>query len=347
MAQADLLIRRGSLVYVAEIKSITEGRAGRVIPLLAQAILQAQAYARDMQQEVRPLAIVEVGEAGQALLDKVAAFAERHAPGTATGVIAADGVRHFTGEGLASLNVAPARRGRRARPVLQKASNLFSDLNQWMLKVLLAPEIPESLLTAPRGEYETASSLAHAASVSVMSASRFVHRLREDGFLDDGATSLRLVRRGELFRRWRSAADGPSPQMRMCFLNPGAGQTQLYRAVSRNEACLGLFAAADALGIGHVAGAPADVYVRNLERPRLDLWPELVAARAGDAADLILRQAQTPEAVFRAAVPIHDVLVSDVLQVWLDAGAHPSRGQEQAEYLQQTVLADVLGDWNE
>ena len=69
--------------------------------------------------------------------------------------------------------------------------NLFSDLNQWMLKVLLAPEIPEHLLSAPRGEYRNASELAAAARVSKMSAHRFVQQLQERGYLE--ASSRRLV----------------------------------------------------------------------------------------------------------------------------------------------------------
>jgi hypothetical protein len=98
----------------------------------------------------------------------------------------------------------------------------------------------------------------------MMTASRFVNRLREEGFLDDVAAPLQLVRRTELFRRWQSAALRSSPEMRMCFLNPGASQAQLYKAVSRHQAGLGLFAAADALGVGHVSGVPPYVYVRKL-----------------------------------------------------------------------------------
>ena len=56
--------------------------------------------------------------------------------------------------------------------------HLFTDLNQWMLKVLLAPELPSPLLSAPRGGYQNASELARAAGVSVMTAYRLVERVR-------------------------------------------------------------------------------------------------------------------------------------------------------------------------
>jgi len=61
-------------------------------------------------------------------------------------------------------------------------SKSFFDLNQWILKILLSKEIPESMLFAPRGRYGNASQLAAAARVSVMSAFRFVRQLSEEGF---------------------------------------------------------------------------------------------------------------------------------------------------------------------
>src|SRR5437762_7097814 len=51
------------------------------------------------------------------------------------------------------------------------------------LKVLLAPRIPESYLSAPRGQYQGASQLAAAAGVSVMSGFRFIEEFSKEGFL--------------------------------------------------------------------------------------------------------------------------------------------------------------------
>jgi hypothetical protein len=212
-----------------------------------------------------------------------------------------------------------------------------------MLKVLLAPEIPEHLLSAPRAECRNGSDLSKAAQVSMMSASRFVNRLREEGFLDDAPGKLRLVQRAALFNRWRSASQRSSPEIRMCFLNPSAGRVQLNRIVSRHRACLGLFAAADALHVGHVSGAPPYAYVRKLPRSEKDSWPELVPAREGESADLILRQAPAPQSIFRGAVEVDGMKVTDVLQIWLDAWANPSRGKEQADFLERKVLHAVLG----
>ena len=340
--QPDMIISQGGISYAVEIKAISEGRPDRVIALLSQAILQAQAHARQ-RKGLRPLAVVRVGAAARPLLDKVDRFSQRYAPDVAIGVVACDGARHFIGPGLEGLNAKPAA-NKRALAVPRMASDLFSDLNQWMLKVLLAPEVPEHLLAAARAEYRNASELAKAAKVSVMSASRFVLRLREEGFLDQSSDCLRLVRRAQLFRRWRSASLRSSPEMRMCFLNRGAGQAQLREAVSRHQGCLGLFAAANALQLGHVSGVPPYVYVRKLPRSEQDAWRGLVPAREGESVDIILKQAHVPQSIFRGAILAEGVLVADVLQVWLDVSGHPSRGKEQADFLGRKVLQDIIGD---
>ena len=197
--QVDLVARKGREVLLVEVKALSEGRPDRVIPLLSQAILQAKAYAR-ARGKARPLAVVYVGDASPSLLNQVTEFSRDFAPDVAVGVISENGVRYFLGEGLEGLNVQPdvVRKGLAKSP--SRGPYIFSDLNQWMLKVLLAPEIPERLLAAPRSEYRNASELASAANVSVMSAFRFVQQLRNEGFLDESSPRLRLVRRDDLFR---------------------------------------------------------------------------------------------------------------------------------------------------
>lgn len=332
------LVSKDSSAYLAVAKSSSEGRADRVIPLLSQTILEARHHARD--RKAQPLAIVHVGNAQPALLQRVGTFMRRYAPDAAVGIVGSDGGRHFIGPDLASLNVTPPRIRRHIVAPTPTAANLFTDLNQWLLKVLLAPEIPQELLTAPRVRCQSISQLANEAGVSLMTASRFITRMREEGFLDSTTTSLLPVRRAELFRRWQSAALHSPAEMPIRFLNRAAGQSQLYETVSNNKGCLALFAAADLLGLGHVVGVPPHVYVRSLPRSEDELWRGLVPARPGDHVDLILRQAAAPQSMLRGAVQRDGLMATDVLQIWLDVSAHPSRGQEQADHLRHTVLHD-------
>lgn len=343
----DLVIRKGKYAYAVEAKAASEGRSDRVIPLLSQAILQAQAYARVMKN-VQPLAVVLVRDVSEPLMERVQRFSERYASGIAMGVVSRGGARLFVGDGLGGLNAIPpldnARSSSRRQSSYAPSSNLFSDLNQWMLKVLLAPEIPESMLAAPRVKLHGASELAAAAQVSNMSASRLIQLLRQERFLDEPAPELRLVRRAELFRRWRAAAHRFRRELPMRFLVPGAIKERLRSLLWNHNACLGLFAAAEAHKLGHVHGVLPYVYVESFPGIAGEPWQELVPPSPGESAHLILKVSSAPQSVFRGAVLVDGVRVSDILQVWLDVSEHPSRGDEQAALIQEKVLGQILGE---
>ena len=41
-------------------------------------------------------------------------------------------------------------------------------------------------------------------------------------------------------------------------------------------------------------------------------------------------------------IDVDGLRVSDVLQVWLDVGAHPARGQEQADVIRRRVIKPMV-----
>src|SRR2546428_4932242 len=126
-SRPDLLIREGGHAYAVEVKAASEGRSDRVIPLLSQAILQAQAYAREIRG-VRPLAVVMAGGVSESLFARVRQFSEKYAPGLAVGVVFRSGARFFLGDGLEELNAVSLLA--RKKQSYAQVSNLFSDLNQ-------------------------------------------------------------------------------------------------------------------------------------------------------------------------------------------------------------------------
>ena len=360
--RADLLAQRGGHSYVVEVKSAPDGRRDRMLPLLAQAILQARAFADRSPEPVAPLAIVGAERVSEALVGDLDRFVQQYAPDAAVGLVDMEGFQWFRGPGLDPLMNAP--RGRdvqrlRVRAPQGAVSHLFSDLNQWMLKVLLAPKIAPDLLQAPRGEYRNASQLAAAANVSVMSAFRFVRQLRREGFLDESNSMLRLVRLDDLFRRWQAESLRPARDVPLRWILRGDPARQLHDALraqgsdsvappprSRRAAppprvCLGLFAAADALGLGFVHGVAPLIYVERPEADALDRLGLSLEA-PGAAPDVYVRVPAARESVFRAAVRIDGVPVADAVQVWLDAGAYPSRGAEQADLIYRRVLRPLL-----
>lgn len=335
----DLAVRRKGIQYAVEVKSAPEGRSDRLVPLFAQAVLQA---AHGASQKAAPLAVVAAPRVSRRAAEQVMAFAQRYAPDAAAGVIDFEGFAMFRGRQLEELNAEGKGLPSSVRQSVRDSGALFSDLNQWMLKVLLAPELPEPLLSAPRGQYRNASQLARAANVSVMSAFRFVQQFQREGYLHESAPYLRLVRREDLFHRWQALSARSSREVMMRFFLPGDSPAQLRRMLASGRACLALFAAADALRLGFVSGAPPYVYVQRLQPANLAAWKNLRACSPGESPDLIVRQAPAPQSVFRGLVRPEGMAACDVLQVWVDVASHPSRGREQANLIHKRVLHRLI-----
>lgn len=339
----DFLAHRGSTAYAVELKVSAEGRADRLVPLWAQAYLEAQ---RATSPGWHPLAIVSAPSISDRATRQIIDFAHHNAPHAAMGIIDRRGRRHFEGEGLLGLTAKP-----RGKPDVMHASrrrvNLFSDINQWLMKVLLAPWIPHQLTSAPQGEYRNATELAAAAKVSVMSAYRLVESLREDNHLDEQAGVLHVVRRRELLERWRSWSSAQTPhEIPAIFLIPGNPDVEL-RAVLRQQkvgAALAFFAAADALHLGFVRGLPPHIYLPALTSVAIRNLENVEIAHENERPTLLIRQAPALQSVFRAAVRMRDGLATDVLQTWLDVSSHPTRGREQADEIERRVLGALLAD---
>jgi hypothetical protein len=337
--ELDMIVRSpNGVVYAVEVKAAVEGRADRLLPLFSQAVLQSLHGAG----KNAALAVVAAPKISQGAAEQILEFAERYAPDAAAGVIDFEGLRLFRGPHLEGLNAEAPHKSPLASKSPRVSGHLFSDLNQWMLKVLLAPEVPEELLSAPRGQYRNASQLARAGNVSVMSAFRFVQQLKDEGFLSESGPYLNLVRRDELFRRWQVSAVRSVKEVPMRFLLKGDTRSQLRRMLDSGRACLALFAAAEALKLGFVEGVPPYVYVDRIQPSNLAAWKNLRQCEPGERPDLILRQAPSPQSVFRGLVRPNGMAASDVLQVWVDVSSHPSRGREQAELIRKRILNRII-----
>jgi hypothetical protein len=335
----DLVVRRKGIEYAVEIKAAPEGRSDRLVPLFAQAVIQA---AHAANRKAAPLAVVAAPRISRRAAEHVMAFAQRYAPDAAAGVIDFEGFAMFRGPHLEELNAEGKELPVSVRHSVRDSGALFSDLNQWMLKVLLASELPEALLASPRGQYRNASQLAGVANVSVMSAFRFVQQLEREGYLHESAHYLRLVRREDLFNRWQALSARSPREVPMRFLLPGDRKGHLRRMLGSGRACLALFAAADALRLGFVSGVLPYVYVQRIQPANLAAWKNLRVCVAGEPPDLIVRQAPAPQSVFRGLVRPEGMAACDVLQVWLDVASHSSRGREQADMIRKRVLQRVI-----
>jgi len=354
---ADIVARQGEKIYVFELKTSSEARKDRTIPLISQAILEAQRAAGQVSDQAIPVAVLASGYVSDSLAEGVKDFALLNAPDVGVGIMDAGGFRRFAGHGLEALNAERARVIETNRKAVSPG-NLFSDLNQWMLKILLSRSIPDSLLSAPRRRYENASQLAESAGVSVMSAFRLVRQLSDEGFLEE-QTGLRLVRTEELLERWLRASHYRAQEIPARWILGGeknrfhaalrsyASRTAFRRVGSKHAArvpprlCLGLFAAAEVLGFKFVHGVQAELYIEQIDQETLREL-SLSTETDGREPDIFLRVPKYPEAVFRAAVERKGVPTSDILQVWLDVSNSPARGKDQANLLRKRVLSQIL-----
>lgn len=351
--EVDFLINKDGLAYLVELKRSSESRRDRLVPLLSEAILQAKAHSRQLQQ-AHPLAVVASQSLSPAAVEQVLSFAKEYASDVGIGLFDDQGIRVFRGPGLEDLNsssLAPSRE--RQQLLKSKSYPLFSDLGQWMLKVLIAQHIDPRLLRAPRQPIRNASELAVAAGVSQMSASRLLRQLEAENFLDSHGDKLRLVRLHDLLEEWQSASRRSFKEIPCRWIIPGQGAKQLQfglRSYSQAHAgaasersprvCLGLFSAAAALGVGFVHGVPPIVYMEWLDPELLELLG--ISSQSSDRADVYVRIPAFKESVFRGAVEIDGLPVSDGVQIWLDVSSHPSRGREQAEHLRRPVFGSLL-----
>jgi hypothetical protein len=338
-----VLARKGTRRIAVEVKTTTEARGDRVIPLLSQALIQAEAHARRAKTPTEALAVVCVPTMSASLMKHIIAFMHEFSEGSHFGVVAEDGFRYFEGLGLETLNAEAEARGKQSVAVPRRSANLFTDHNQWLLKVLLSPEFPTDLLTGPRDRYSSNNEFAHVAGVSAMTASRFLTQLRAEGFLDDSSRVFRLVQREELFRRWRAAASRHTIGTPARFVIKAPANQQLRALVNDKggEAWLGLFAAADALEAGHVSGVPPQVVVPRMPNFGEGTWRTVMPQTHGNV-DLFVRETSTPVSTARGAVCRDGVMVTDIIQTWLDVAEHPARGAEQADLIYEEILLPII-----
>ncbi len=338
----DLVASSGRRRYAIELRSVREPRRALLQALLADAVLRARARFGD---RARFIAVVGAPLISEAMARSIEEYARAVAPGQPFGYVDGRGLVRFFGPGLAAARKDPVRRAG-SRAGAGQPRDLFSDLNQWLLKALVGWKLPVEMVSVPRDRARSAAELAARAGASAPAAWRLFASLKAAGYLDEEA---RVVRARDLLGRWRAAALRPQREVGAIWIMPGrapldrlrSALTDLGREEERRSACLGLFAACDALGVGHVRGAPVHLYVRRIDAGPLERLGLALAPR-GQPADVMVRIARWPESVFRGAVFRGGVPVADIIQCWLDVSAEPARGAEQAAFIWRRVLGPAI-----
>lgn len=317
-------------------------------PFLAKAILSARAHAVDGSE---PVAVLRVRRASPLADGRLAEFVRDVAADQSW--ILMDSVGRFFPHvrDMPMLRKEASERFVPQRAAPGKATpTLFTDLNQWLLKVLLAPFLDERLLHAPRdGAIRNASTLAAVADVSIPVASRFLNSLDDSGQLERRFGDLRVGRPLELLQRWRDQTSHPTRRELGVHAVRGIEFTRTFAmtAASTSKAfgqrpplVLALHHACDVLGFGHVKGVAPVFWSTSLEADELERMG-LVAAPSG-TFDAVLRVPRFPESIMRALVNPKANPTTDIIQCWLDSSHYRIRGQEQADFIWRKLFVKAF-----
>jgi catechol 2,3-dioxygenase-like lactoylglutathione lyase family enzyme len=321
--------------YRVVLNSHAAARSQELCAALADAGLRARAAAR-VGKQFQPMAVVAAPRLSAAMCEQLRSYAHEYLPDVAWGAFDLEGAWCFPA--LEQWRVPASRKRSSESPVRRAvaAADPFSDLGQWLAKVLLAPEVPESWLSAPRQQTFSRRELARLAEISLHSTQRWLAAVRQLGFLvDEPGVPLRLMQRNEFLQHWASAAMLRKPQevrVRSMRSRAPADAVNELAAKHPDQFTLGLHSACKALGVGIVRGALEHVYFHDPDR-----WPPplaalgLTSAPYGSPGSFVIRRPIAPQSLVRGRVQRGQVWCADILQCYVDLAQYPVRGEEQAE----------------
>jgi hypothetical protein len=341
-------LKRGNQPFTLVLKTAPDARAETLEGLLASAALIAS---KTSQPGTRPMAIIFAPKLTKRMRSRLQDFAERYLPeGLTWGWLDRNGGLELRGfverPPTRDKPVAASIRAGAATPYI----SFRSDVNQWLLKVLMAKRIPGEWLTAPRDQapFESDVELAEVAGVSAASVSKLVRPARALGLLLNG---FELVLTRQWMTTWANANAAWTTEVPCRFLTPRRDPLNTIRArfASLDDelgpVSVGGHAAADLLGFGHVKGLPPHLVCKEVSKNVFDHF-QLRPVEPGEVAEVIVRKALFPRSTFEGRVQVDGVPVTDIIQTWLDVGHRSARGAEQAEHIWNRCLSAVLEPQN-
>jgi hypothetical protein len=312
---------------------------------LARAVLRLKRSAGE--QGGLPVAVVALPRFGTKLRRAAESFMRKFAPGVGWGLLDESGQAvlvvpdlEVEWERAASL---PAE-GRSAHH--RGDRQLFTDLNRWMLKVLLLRNAPEELWGGPRRRPRHPTELAEVAQVSIAKAHNFASAFESRGLLRKSPSGLKLVRVQELLQSWlhdesnaRRKAVPARALLPLEHSEEDLGVQQLLPSSAWDSATVG--GASAALRHGLLRKPNRQPPLIHLEIPisrAISIW-QLEECELRDA-QMILSRPMFPRSVFRGRVRGQKgPPLVDMWQVALDSISSGGRGREQADYILERILA--------
>jgi hypothetical protein len=312
-------------------------RVSDLVGWMAVSALQWKSLAKH-QGLKRPVLLVGVDRVGAKTAAAIEVFMKAALPGWEWGVFDLNGSARIRVPSLrtnVNLQTVPVRGDVPAR----RSKDLFSDLNQWMLKVLLLRPVKPERWAGPRDAVGTATDLARVAKVSIETAHRFVRTFEERDFLRRTASGLRIVRAEELLDSWlaaeRLAPRRPVPVA--WYPERPASMADAFPRSSSARAIVGGFEACRRMGLLHASTDVLEIHVLGSWEREMPAWS--VERCEAEQANLFLVPSLNPTSVERGSVAGNDLATVDILQAALDVVHSTARGAEQARFLNDHILA--------
>ncbi len=331
--------RSGQSVVIALVKRTGVARIDDLIGRFSAAALQLQG---DRAPGCVLIALVGVNRIGKRSAAAVEEFLSRFAPWLGWGV--------FDDSGGLRLHIPKLHIERfdPPRPLGSKKTGtgrVFTDLNRWLLKILLLSESPPANFPeGKRGKPRNPNELGELAGVSHETAYQFFRRMQRRRYLARTHRGFQFVAIDELLSDWlhedgRSMADRVPVRGIICDKHHGPFPLDavLEPALRSMDVAIGGFEACSRLGLLHTRYALPEVHVRErLERVLESLAVEVCEPRD---AEFNLIRSPYPESIFRGAQVLHRIPIVDSWQAALDVIGIPARGMEQAEFIAKRVAS--------
>ena len=230
----------------------------------------------------------------------------------------------------------------------------FSDLDQWLIKVLiLSPIGMEShLWGGPKGYAENAFQLSKLAGVSQMPANLWAQAMESSGYLKRiGRKNMIPLRIEALIEEWIGRyrfSDNNIYPFRSMFpvSNHDAFIGELFEEIKLNGEKLGELGIAAHLAcklheVKHSSARSIHIYCRE-DIHNVARILKLVPSEEERKADLFLVEPKYPKSVFGGVLKKKELPVCDILQCYLDLYYLPDRGREQAAIVYENIISQII-----
>ena len=320
---------------------MTTVRITDLLGRLALAAIQWEAASKDLPG--LPVIVVAGPRIGKKAVNAAEEFVSEHMPNLDWGLVDGQGTVRIRARAL-GLDVSEFTVPVRTASSVRHNKILFSDLNRWMLKILLLREAPPEMWGGPREKPGTPTDLHRIARVSTETAHRFVRTFEEQDLLRRTRKGLKLVRIEALLETWMAAARlGPPERIPASWLmNKELRLEDVFPSKDEAPVLVGGFEACRRYGLLHTDSPTLEVHVGGNWRSEVNDW----GIEFSDAAqaDVILLDSTYPRSIVGGAVPDDDLPRVDIIQAGLDVIHAPSRGLEQAQLIMENVLSCLPKD---